>query len=162
MKAVSELQRDLESALKAQAALQLAKEGAERELASVRSELAALQKKQQTTVQDTAFVSRELSPQQAGPVSATSQADVMPELAAAKAAAAEAIKQVEVLEGRLASAQVRIYASLPVFSFNVAKSFRYSVFCTNAGTAFLSCCIDLSKSPWCTMMCMNASQYEFR
>ena len=103
--AVSQIERELESALKAKAALQLAKDGAERELASVRGELAALQK-QQTAVQDAATTSREFSRPDAGPVSALSGAEVMPELAATKAAAEEATKQVEVLEGKLGSAQV--------------------------------------------------------
>ena len=105
MQAVSEIERELQSALKAQAALQLAKEGAERELASVRGELAALQSKH-AGMQDAATAGREVSPQDAGPVSAAAAADAMPELAAAKAAAAEATKQVEALQGKLAGAQV--------------------------------------------------------
>lgn len=119
MQAVSEIERELQSALKAQAALQLAKEGAERELASVRGELTALQEKQRS-VQDAATVGREINPQDAGPVSAASGAGVMPELAAAKAAAAEATKQVEVLGGKLASAQVLFFA-LALHEANVAS-----------------------------------------
>ena len=103
--AVSQIEGELESALKAKAALQIAKDGAERELVSVRGELASLQE-HQTTAQDPATVSREISPQGAGLLPAASGADVMPELAAAKAAAEEATKQVEVLEGKLKSIQV--------------------------------------------------------
>ena len=57
-------------------------------------------------MQDAATTSREFSRPDAGPVSALSGAEVMPELAATKAAAEEATKQVEVLEGKLGSAQV--------------------------------------------------------
>lgn len=116
VKAIAELERELEGAMRAKAALQLAKDGAERELGSVRAELAALRQKQtEPAVDDAAAHSREVSTPSAAnePRSAEAAAPggtLMPELIAAKAAAAEASKQLEVLEGKLASAQVRLCA----------------------------------------------------
>ena len=98
LKAVAGLERDLENALRAKAALQLAKNGAERELASVKQQLASLQQQKQgqpTVISKAANA--------AGPGT-----QMMPELAAAQAAAAEAAQQVGVLERKLASAQVRL------------------------------------------------------
>ena len=115
-KAVAELERELEGAVRAKAALQLAKDGAERELASVKDELAALRQKQtEPAVQDAAAHSREVSTPDATDEPRSAEAAAlggtrMPELVAAKAAAAEASKQVEVLEEKLASAQVRLCA----------------------------------------------------
>ena len=111
-KAVAELERELEGAMRARAALQLAKDGAERELASVKDELAALRQKQtEPAVHDAAAHSREVSTPNAADELRSAEAAApeeppMPKLAAA----AEASKQVEVLEGKLAGAQVRLCA----------------------------------------------------
>ena len=98
LKAVAGLERDLEDALRVKAALQLAKNGAERELASMKQQLAPLQQQKQgkpTVISKAANA--------AGPGT-----QMMPELAAAQAAAAEAVQQVGLLEQKLASAQVRL------------------------------------------------------
>jgi len=128
VKAIAELERELEGAIRAKAALQLAKDGAERELASVRDELAALRQKQtEPAVDDAVAHSREVSTPNAAdePRSAEAAAPgvtLMPELIAAKAAAAEALKQVEVLEEKLASAQVRLCACGSMYYLPIQKA----------------------------------------
>ena len=103
LRTVAGLERDLEDALRVKAALQLAKNGAETELASVKQQLASLQKQKQG----------ELTVISPAANAAGLGIEMMPELAAAQAAAAEAAQQVGVLEQKLASAQVRLlYQSL--------------------------------------------------
>ena len=112
VKAIAELKKELEGAVRAKAALQLAKDGAGRELASVKDELAALRQKQTgPATQDAAAHSREVSTSNAADELRSAEAaapkePLMPKLAAA----AEASKQVEVLDGKLAGAQVRLCA----------------------------------------------------
>ena len=98
LQTVAGLERDLEDALRAKAALQLAKNGTATELASVKQQLATLQQQKQG---EPTVISRAANA--AGPGT-----QMMPELAAAQAAAAEAAQQVGVLEQKLASAQVRL------------------------------------------------------